>query len=64
VIHLENNKGNQNRDYGKLRNYSQVMSHERLADPDVEIEGIITAGGDKDYLLKDIQDEEVENTQD
>jgi hypothetical protein len=62
VIGLENTKENKNKDSGKLRNYSQVMSDERLADPDVQVEGGMTAGGDRDYLLKDIEDREEENS--
>lgn len=41
---------------GKLRSFSQVMSLERLADKDVQVEGGV-AGGDKGHLTKDIQDE-------
>jgi hypothetical protein len=54
-------KCNSNNDDGKLRNFSQVMSHERLANPDVIIEGGMTAGGHKQMLERDIQDKEDEN---
>jgi hypothetical protein len=39
-----------------LKNYSQVYSLNRLSDPDSETVAGITAGGDKGYLEKDIND--------
>lgn len=44
------------KDSGKLRNYSQVYSLNRLSNPDEETVSGITAGGDKEYLEKDIND--------
>jgi hypothetical protein len=52
-----NSKGNtNNKNSRKLRNYSQVYSMNRLSDPDNQKVSGLTAGGDKEYLEKDIND--------
>jgi hypothetical protein len=55
---MMNSKGNiDNKNSGKLRSYSQVYSMNRLSDPDNQTVSSITAGGDKEYLEKDINDD-------
>jgi hypothetical protein len=38
---------------GKLRNYSQVISFNRLTDRDSQILSSLQAGGDEEYILND-----------
>lgn len=58
VLIVEIDKDNPNKDNSKLRNYSQVLSDERLSDLDVEAASKLIAGGDIPLLEKDINDED------
>jgi hypothetical protein len=55
-MHLKNHGDNIKKHNGKLKNFSQVPSLERLADKDSEIVSQIIAGGDEVELRKDIED--------
>lgn len=54
-MRLNDNKGKKLD--ARLNNYSQVYSLNRLSNQDSETVGGITAGGDKTYLEKDIDDD-------
>lgn len=45
---MKNDKEKRTEDKGNLRNYSQVLSFERLSDRDVEETSKINAGGNMD----------------
>lgn len=44
---MKNDKDKRGKDSGKLRNYSEVLSFERLSDEDVQVVAEISAGGDE-----------------
>lgn len=58
VLKVKKDKDNPDKDDAKLRNYSQVLSDERLSDLDVEVTSKLIAGGDISLLEKDINDED------
>lgn len=49
------NKNNAGEHKTSLRNYSQVNSHGRLANRDEHLSSSITAGGEDEYLAKDME---------
>ncbi|ERI95455.1 hypothetical protein HMPREF1982_00198 [Clostridiales bacterium oral taxon 876 str. F0540] len=49
------------KDNGKLRSYSQNESFNRMSHLDIETTSRETAGGDKELLIKDINDEDYNN---
>lgn len=58
VLKVKIDKDCPSKDEAKLRNYSQVLSDERISDLDEEVTSKLTTGGDISLLERDISDEE------